>query len=190
MRLLDKKMDKDLDKDSVKWTSGNSEDGNEDGVVLLQSETETSSLVVDTPPLARESLCPTTYLMAVVGFSTIGGFLFGYDTGVISGALLALDEDFNYELSALQKELIVAITIAAAALGALSGGLTNEYLGRRITIMIASVIFSLGAILMAVAPLQPNGWLVILSGRFVVGISIGNATFNIKGCAHRTQKTY
>lgn len=159
--------------DVVRWVSESREDGREDDVILLQSEGEASPIGTESG-LLRRRLCPTAYLVAVVGFSTIGGFLFGYDTSVISGAILSLDADFNYELTALQKELIVSITIAAAAIGALAGGLTNEYLGRKITIIISSVIFSLGAILMAAAPLEDNGWLVILAGRFVVGIGIGN----------------
>lgn len=160
--------------DMVKWNSTTEQAGEGDSEILVLSDRETSSCSTDCH-LERESRCPPTYLLVVVGFSTIGGFLFGYDTGVISGALLALDEDFKYELSALQKELIVAITIAAAAIGALTGGLTNEYLGRKLSIMIASVIFTLGAIVMSAAPLQSYGWLVILAGRCIVGISIGNA---------------
>lgn len=121
-----------------------------------------------------ESSKLTCYLLNLVSFSIIGGFLFGYDTGVISGALLVLDSDFNYSLTTIQKELIVSITIAAAALGAILGGLTNEWLGRRPTIIISSIIFSVGAVLMAAAPINSSGWILILVGRFTVGIGIGS----------------
>ena len=118
----------------------------------------------------------TFYLFNLVSFAVVGGFLFGYDTGVISGALLVLDKDFNYSLTAIQKELIVSITLAAAALGAIIGGPCNELLGRKPTIMISSVIFAVGAILMSVAPINSVGWILILLGRFIVGVAIGSSS--------------
>lgn len=120
-----------------------------------------------------ESRKLTFYLFNVVSFAVIGGFLFGYDTGVISGALLVLDRDFDYTLTAIQKELIVSITIAAAALGSIIGGPSNEFLGRKPTIMISSVIFSVGAIVMSAAPINNLGLILILLGRFIVGVGIG-----------------
>ena len=57
-------------------------------------------------------------------FSIIGGFLFGYDMGVIAGALLELEKDFN--LDVMKKELVVSVTVVTAALGALCGGPSNE----------------------------------------------------------------
>ena len=120
-----------------------------------------------------ESPSLTCYLLTLVSFAIIGGFLFGYDTGVISGALLVLDHDYDYRLTAIQKELIVSITIAAAAIGAVLGGPSNELLGRKPTIMISSVIFSVGAVLMSVAPISNLGYVLILLGRLTVGIGIG-----------------
>ena len=114
----------------------------------------------------------TPFLVYVISFfSIIGGFLFGYDTGVIAGALLELDEDFP--LDNIKKELIVSITVAAAAIGAVGGGPINELLGRRRAIMVASVVFTIGAVLMAAAPTASWGWGIVLVGRFIVGIGIG-----------------
>ena len=104
-------------------------------------------------------------------FSIIGGFLFGYDTAVIAGALLELDKDFS--LDRTKKELVVSVTVAAAAVGAVFGGPMNEKLGRKKTIMVASVVFAVGAVLMAGAPPSSWGWSVVLVGRFIVGIGIG-----------------
>ncbi len=111
------------------------------------------------------------FVYVITFFSIIGGFLFGYDTGVIAGALLELDKDFH--LDATKKELVVSVTVAAAALGAIVGGPLNEKLGRKRTIMVASVVFTVGAVVMAVAPLASWGWTVVLAGRFIVGIGIG-----------------
>ena len=166
----------------VKWVKASTEtagDSDEDKVLLLSSEerdgTEEEDGVEQT--LADKENQPitklTTSLATVTIFSIIGGFIFGYDTSVISGALLILDKDYDYTLTSLQKELVVSVTIGAAALGAVLGGPSNEILGRRPTIMIASVIFTIGAILMAAAPISAWGWIIILIGRFIVGIGIG-----------------
>ena len=125
----------------VKWTKKSEEEEifieeNEREVSISNNE-EAISISDERPKL-------TCYLLSLVLLAIIGGFLFGYDTGVIAGALLVLDEDYDYRLTALQKELLVSITAGAAAVGAICGGPTNEILGRKPTIMIASVFFSLG----------------------------------------------
>ena len=116
---------------------------------------------------------PFVYVISF--FSIIGGFLFGYDTGVIAGALLELEKDFR--LDATKKELVVSMTVVAAAVGALCGAPSNEKLGRKPTIMIASMTFAVGAVLMGVAPTgggtESWSWLMVLAGRFVVGLGIG-----------------
>ncbi len=147
-----------------------------EGEILIQDSTDDDAdtdLQYESTASSDESNKLTFYLFNLVSFAVIGGFLFGYDTGVISGALLVIDKDYNYSLTAIQKELIVSVTIAAAALGAIIGGPSNELLGRRPTIMISSVIFSVGAILMSVAPIDNIGWILILLGRFIVGVAIG-----------------
>ena len=117
-------------------------------------------------PSARKpgSLC---FVYTLTLLSAIGGFLFGYDTGVISGAMILIQPIFG--LSTLWTELIVSITIGAAALFAMLGGVFNSYLGRKPTILIASTVFTVGAIVMGVA----NDKEVLLVGRLIVGIGIG-----------------
>ncbi|MEQ2272856.1 hypothetical protein XENORESO_015269 [Xenotaenia resolanae] len=111
------------------------------------------------------------YLLAF--FSALGGFLFGYDTGVVSGAMLLLKKEMH--LSALWQELLVSSTVGAAALSALSGGFLNGRLGRRICILIASFIFCGGGIILSVA--QNKG--VLLVGRITVGLGIGIASMTV-----------
>lgn len=109
------------------------------------------------------------YLLAF--FSALGGFLFGYDTGVVSGAMLLLKKEMN--LNNLWQEILVSSTVAAAALSSLSGGSLNGWLGRRICILIASFIFSIGGIILGLAPDKE----VLLVGRLVVGLGIGEFVF-------------
>lgn len=105
------------------------------------------------------------YLLAC--FATIGGLLFGYDTGIVSGAMLLVTPYFN--LSTTWTEGIVSGTIGAAAVFAIIAGFCTDYLGRKKTIMIASVVFTIGAVIMAAAPSKE----VLLGGRIVVGMGIG-----------------
>ncbi|XP_041651447.1 proton myo-inositol cotransporter-like isoform X2 [Cheilinus undulatus] len=111
------------------------------------------------------------YLLAF--FSALGGFLFGYDTGVVSGAMLLLKKEMN--LNTLWQEVLVSSTVGAAALSALSGGFLNGWLGRRICILLASFIFSVGGIILAIAPDKE----VLLVGRIIVGFGIGIASMTV-----------
>ena len=100
----------------------------------------------------------------------IGGFLFGYDTGVISGALLLIDDDFN--LDDTEKELVVSITIAGAFLAASLAGWLSNVRGRKFVIVLGSVVFAIGAIVMAVA----TGLAALVIGRLVIGLGVGFAS--------------
>lgn len=113
-------------------------------------------------------LTPPMLLLAI--FSAIGGFLFGYDTGVVSGAMLLVREEF--ELSTLWHESIVSATIAAAWLAALCAGPLADRAGRRLVILGASVLFTIGSAVMAAAPEKET----LLVGRIVVGLAIGLAS--------------
>ncbi|XP_013406068.1 proton myo-inositol cotransporter [Lingula anatina] len=106
-------------------------------------------------------------------FSAIGGFLFGYDTGVVSGAMLLVDDDFL--LSPLWHEMVVSVTIGAAAVFALIGGIVNDGLGRKPTTLMASFVFTVGASVLAAAQ---NAWM-LLGGRFLLGIGIGFASTTV-----------
>ena len=108
-----------------------------------------------------------TFVYVLACFATIGGLLFGYDTGIVSGSMLLIQPYFD--LSTVWQEIIVSGTIGAAAVFALLAGFTCDLIGRKKTIMIASFIFSAGAVVMAVAPSKE----VLLGGRIVVGVGIG-----------------
>ncbi|MEQ2182628.1 hypothetical protein GOODEAATRI_024317, partial [Goodea atripinnis] len=105
------------------------------------------------------------YVLAV--FSALGGFLFGYDIGVISGAMLLLKKELD--LSALWQEVLISSTVAAAALSALLGGFLNGLFGRRVCILLASFFFAVGGIVLSTAP----GKEALLAGRLIVGVGLG-----------------
>ncbi|KAJ8300582.1 hypothetical protein KUTeg_022101 [Tegillarca granosa] len=106
-------------------------------------------------------------------FAAIGGFLFGYDTGVVSGAMLLVTDRFN--LTSLMQEVVVSATIAFAILFALIGGVLNEYLGRKITIIIAGFVFTAGAIVLGVA----QNVIMLVIGRSILGMGIGLASMTV-----------
>jgi len=111
------------------------------------------------------------FIIIVAIITSIGGLLFGYDTGVISGAILFIKEAFT--LSSAAQEVTVSAVLIGAVIGAgISGFLADKY-GRKIMIIAASIIFGLGAIL---SGLSPNVYTLIAS-RVVVGIAIGMASF-------------
>lgn len=120
------------------------------------------------PPAAAAAPPPLRPLVKVLAcFAAIGGFLFGYDTGVVSGAMILLKKEFG--LNTIWQEMIVSVTIGAAALSALLGGIFNEKLGRRKVILIASTVFTAGALMMGLTPNKE----LLLAGRLVVGIGVG-----------------
>lgn len=107
------------------------------------------------------------YIYVVTVLSAVGGFLFGYDTGVVSGAMILIKTQFS--LSPTWQEIIVSATIAMAWLSSLLSGYLADYFGRKPVILLASFIFTAGAILMGVALDK----YMLLGGRIIVGAGIG-----------------
>ncbi|XP_060932071.1 proton myo-inositol cotransporter-like isoform X2 [Limanda limanda] len=113
------------------------------------------------------------FVYVLAFFSALGGFLFGYDTGVVSGAMLLLKKEMN--LSALWQELLISSTVGAAAVSALCGGFLNGLLGRKVCILMSSFIFTIGGIILSCAPDK----VVLLVGRITVGLGIGIASMTV-----------
>jgi sugar porter (SP) family MFS transporter len=111
------------------------------------------------------------FVNIAAGISATGGLLFGYDTGVISGALLFIREDFA-PLSPFLEGIIVSFLLVGAVVGALSGGPFSDRIGRRPTALLAAVIFGVGALAVALAP----GVAFIIFGRFLLGLGVGLAS--------------
>ena len=108
---------------------------------------------VTSPARAREA-SGTAFVYVAAVFAALGGLLFGYDTGVISGAVIFIKKDFA--LSTFPQELVVSVVLAGAAIGALTGGRLADALGRRLTLLGTSLIFIAGAILCAAARPGPE----------------------------------
>src|SRR5580698_4168467 len=83
----------------------------------------------------------------IAGIAALGGLLFGYDTGVISGALLFIRAALA--LSPTMQGIVVAIVLAGAALGAAFAGSLSDRFGRRHVILAAALLFVIGAIVSA-----------------------------------------
>jgi MFS transporter, SP family, galactose:H+ symporter len=115
----------------------------------------------------------TGFVFAAAAFAALGGLLFGYDTGVISGALLFIRTQFA--LSTPQQGLVVSVVLVGAAVGALSGGHLADIFGRRLMLLVTAVIFVVGALVCAAAP----SLIVLVIGRLIVGLGIGFATSTV-----------
>lgn len=117
---------------------------------------------------AEKQLTSAVVIIALV--AAISGMLYGYDTGVISWALLQLTEDFN--ITAGWQQVIAASILLGAIIGALTCSWLSDLRGRRGTLLMLAVVFIVGALWCADAPDS-----VALSlGRLVLGFAVGGAT--------------
>ena len=144
---------------------------------MLERQTEISNNVTYTSTdlkaeksIPKERVYNLAFMTKLVSVSAIGGFLFGYDTGVISGAQLYFVLDFPTITSA-QRSLVVSIALAGAAVGSLFSGTASDKVGRKKLIMFADLLFTLGAFTMAFAP----SIAVLMIGRVLVGLGVGVA---------------
>lgn len=92
----------------------------------------------------------TPWLVVVLAVILLSGALFGYDQGVISGALTSIKAKFS--LSALLVEVVTSWVTLGALFGALLGGELADRMGRQRAVLIAGVVFTLGSLVEAFAP--------------------------------------
>ncbi|MDQ2753223.1 MAG: sugar porter family MFS transporter [Bacteroidota bacterium] len=117
----------------------------------------------------KSKLKPRVLLMAVV--AATGGLLFGFDTGVISGALPFMKE--YWKLSDANVEWITTTVLIGAIIGAIVSGKLSDYLGRKKMIIINAVIFIVGAIGCTYA--SSVNMLIVM--RMFIGFAIGITSF-------------
>uniref|UniRef100_A0A6U0WVU3 Hexose transporter 1 n=1 Tax=Pinguiococcus pyrenoidosus TaxID=172671 RepID=A0A6U0WVU3_9STRA len=128
----------------------------------------------------KQSAAEPPRVLLLTCISAISFFLFGYDTGVVSGAFEWVRDD--YDLSDVAYEALVASTTASAALGALVAAGLNERYGRKPAILVAAVLFAAGSALMASLPSSfgaTPAFYVLLTGRVLLGVAIGIATVTV-----------
>jgi MFS transporter, SP family, galactose:H+ symporter len=107
------------------------------------------------------------YVLLVASVAALGGLLFGYDTGVISGAILFITKDFD--LPARLQAFTISVVLIGCMAGALTAGGIADRAGRRRTLLIAGVVFLIGALGSAFAANEA----ILLAARLVIGVGIG-----------------
>ncbi len=120
---------------------------------------------------AIKSQSPLLYLIFASIIAGMSGILFGYDTGVISGALIFLKKDFI--LSPQQEGMIVSVLLFGAAIGALGISKIADTIGRKKLLVLTGVLFILGTYGLAKSVTINDLYIY----RFILGLSIGIASF-------------
>lgn len=98
--------------------------------------------------------------------SLLGGLIFGYELGIISGALLQLQTDF--QLSCFEQEVVVSAVLIGALLASLAGGILIDRHGRRRAILVSNVVLLVGSLLLTLA----RSFTMLVIGRVTVGFAI------------------
>lgn len=118
--------------------------------------------------LADASLTP--YVVSLTLCASLSGLLFGYDTGVISGTLVAIRSDLGHALSISEKSAITAATTFGALIGAFCTPIADR--GRKKALSLANILFIAGALMQAVA----GSVGMMVAGRVIVGLGVGLAS--------------
>lgn len=111
------------------------------------------------------------YVYLITSIVASSGLLFGFDTGVVAGALLFIHTSF--EVTLFQQELIVSSLVVGAFIGACLGGQLADAMGRRKMLMSSSIGFIFGTLIIVFTPSLD----FLILGRFILGLSIGICSF-------------
>lgn len=112
-----------------------------------------------------------TSVTLIACMASLAGLLFGFDTGIISGAILFIKQEFQPDTFLI--EIIVSAVLFGAFAGSLITGLLSNYFGRRTIILGIAVLFVFGSICSAVA----QNVLFLIIGRAIIGLAIGAACY-------------
>lgn len=119
----------------------------------------------------RTGSSPGQAVVWLSAITALGGLLFGYDTGVVSGALLFLKNDFP-NISSVQEEPVTSFLLAGAAMGAIGAGPVADHIGRQRTILIPAALFMAGVLAAAFSP----AFVILLAAQVVIGLGVGSAS--------------
>ncbi|XP_054708452.1 solute carrier family 2, facilitated glucose transporter member 10-like isoform X2 [Uloborus diversus] len=121
----------------------------------------------DSQPDSRlKTACQPMYVTFAAVVASLGGILFGYDIGIISGALLQLDQEFN--LTCFQQEMIVCAVLLGAFIASFFGGSIVDQWGRKTGIAVSCGLFIAGSLVLSFSVNYP----MIMFGRIVVGFAV------------------
>ncbi|KAG7349936.1 sugar transporter [Nitzschia inconspicua] len=123
----------------------------------------------------------SSFVTRLALIASMSGLLFGYDTGVVSGAIIFIQSQMGLMEEPFLVEIIVSSTILSAAIAAAYGHILMDRKGRKATLVLASIIFVVGSVVMAMAGLvngveSTGGYVTLVVGRIVVGAAIGLAS--------------
>ena len=121
--------------------------------------------------MQRNIINPKIFVFFVGSIAALGGLLFGFDTGVIAGALGFIKAQFKPTTHAL--EFVVSATVLGALIGALSSGKIADNFGRRKVMIVTAIAFIVGTLIAACASSIP----MLIAGRFILGLAIGVASY-------------
>ncbi len=122
------------------------------------------------PDIAGGDRVNMAFIALIVAVATIGGFMFGYDSGVINGTQEGLEAAFN--LSALGTGFNVGAILLGCAFGAFAAGRLADFLGRRTVMQIAAVLFIISAVWAGAADTSAH----FIIARFIGGLGVGAAS--------------
>ena len=115
-------------------------------------------------------------LFYIVVVAALGGFLFGFDSGVISGCEKAIQSEFA--LSAFWHGLIVSVALIGTVIGVFGAGAPSDKWGRRPTLWLMGALFLISAVGCAFTPnsktFDPHllGWFRFIGGLAIGGVSV------------------
>ena len=125
--------------------------------------------------MSSNSAQALAYLRQIMIISTFGGLLFGYDTGVVNGALPYMAQPDQLNLTPLHEGMVVSILLLGCCAGSLFGGKLSDMYGRRHNIIILAIIFFVAALGCSLAPTFE----VMLITRFTLGLAVGGASVTV-----------
>lgn len=142
----------------------------------FSKEPGTHGPLTEIPPEGQRKI--TRWAAAIA----LGGFLFGFDTGVVSGALLYIKQDFG--LNSFEQGSVVSVLLIGAVVGATSAGRLSDGLGRRKALGLIGAVFIVGTAIASTA----NGYPVLMVGRIILGLAVGRRRRRFPSTSPRSRR--
>lgn len=140
---------------------------------MKQVEPDGTELVMESTPTSKRT--PKAYLRLIAIISTFGGLLFGYDTGVINGALPYMSKAGQLNLTPAGEGIVASSLLFGAAFGAVFGGRLSDRNGRRKNLLMLAVVFFVATLGCTFAP----NMAVMVVFRVILGLAVGGASVTV-----------